>query len=315
MLLRSHHGYAAPWRFDVLECSSCDTRFAWPLRFDSGVYEQIYRDPKRVPGYERYQRLQHLVMDSAHALEDLAGLEDVYWGVAEALSQAVPRGARVLEVGSGLGYLTYAMRQAGWEAEGVDISEVAVWSATRAFGPHFRASTVEALTDEAGSFDCVVATELIEHLEDPQQFIRQALGLLRPGGHLILTTPNKDLYPRHWAWHTDPAPVHLWWFSRSSLRRVAWAAGATVRFVDFGPFYGGQAHDATATKPPTFDGEGNLIFRDGAVNTAARAVMARWPRSGRWIGRIFLERLSRQRHADEAARHGLSHCAIVRAQA
>ena len=313
VVLQSHHGYASPWRFDVHECPSCDTRFAWPLRCDGAVYEQIYRDAARIPGYDRYQRLQRLALGSPHALADLAALEDVYWGVAEALRRVVKPGARVLEVGSGLGYLTHAMRQAGLDAEGVDLSEVAVWSATKNFGAHFRAATVDALADEAGSFDCVVATELLEHLEQPQQFVDHAMRLLRPGGHLILTTPNKDIYPTHWAWHTDPAPVHLWWFSRSSLRRLAWAAGATVTFVDFTPFYRGHAQAAAATKPPTLDGAGNVIFRDSLVNTAARAVMSRWPGSGRWIGRFFLERLSRQRRAGEAARHGLSHCAILKA--
>ena len=312
VVLRSHHGYAAPWCFDVHECPSCDTRFAWPLRADGAVYEQIYRDATRVPGYDRYQRLQRLAAGSRRALDDIAAQEDVYWGVAQALREVVPLGSRVLEVGSGLGYLTYAMLQAGWEAEGVDISEVAVWSATQAFGPHFRVTSIEQLGHEHGTFDCVVATELLEHVEDPQQFLQEALALVRPGGCLIVTTPNKDLYPRSWAWHTDPAPVHLWWFSRSSLRRLAWAAGATVRFIDFAPYYGGRARSATATKPPTFDAQGKLIFRDGLVNTVARAVMARWPASGRWIGRVFLDRLSRRRRADEAGHGGLSHCAIVR---
>ncbi len=74
MVLQSHHGYASPWRFDVHECPSCDTRFAWPLRCDGAVYEQIYRDAARIPGYDRYQRLQRLALGSPHALADLAAL-------------------------------------------------------------------------------------------------------------------------------------------------------------------------------------------------------------------------------------------------
>ncbi len=314
-ILRGHPGYSAATRFDVLECSSCDTRFAWPLRADTTVYEEIYAAADRVPGYERYRRLQTVAMRSAQALADLAATEDVYWGVAKALSQVVRPGHRLLEVGSGLGYLTHAMRQTGLDAQGVDLSAEAVRSAVSRFGPHFRCGTLQSMSSEAGSFDCVVATELIEHLEDPQLFVDQAVSLLRPGGSLILTTPNKDIYPSHWAWHTDPAPVHLWWFSRSSLRRMAWASGASVSFIDFAAFYKGRTTKSIVTKPATFDGDGQVIFSDGLVNTAARSLMARWPASGRWIGRIFLARLSRTRGAVELGRQGLSHCAIFRVAA
>lgn len=314
-ILRGHHGYSAATRFDVLDCSSCDTRFAWPMRADTAVYEQIYAAADRVPGYGRYKRLQALAMSSPRILEDLAATEDVYWGVSQALSKVARPGHRVLEVGSGLGYLTHAMRQAGLNAQGLDLSEAAVRSAVSNFGPFFRCGTLDSMSSEAGGFDCVVATELIEHLEAPQQFVDQALRLLRPGGTLILTTPNKDIYPTHWAWHTDPAPVHLWWFSRSSLRRMAWASGTSISFVDFVGFYAGRARRRVATKPATFDGDGKVIFKDSLVNTVARALMARWPSSARWIGRIFLARLSRTRGAVDLGRQGLCHCAIFRVTA
>lgn len=313
-MLRDHHGYAAPHRFDVVECTSCEASSARPLRCDNSVYEQIYRAAEHVPGYDRYRRLQRLAQQSENPLAEMAATEDVYWGVAEALGRVAPAGSRVLEVGSGLGYLVHAMRQAGLDAQGIDVSTTAVQSACATFGQHFRASTVQDLGAEAGSFDVIVATELLEHLEYPQDFVDSAMRLLRPGGHLILTTPNKDLYPRSWAWHTDPAPVHLWWFSRTSLRRLAWQAGASVQFVDFSAFYRVRPAPAVPTKPQTFDAAGAVVFRDSIVNTAARAVLARWPASASWIGRTFLRRVAARRAAEEAGRQGLSHCAIFKAQ-
>jgi SAM-dependent methyltransferase len=41
-------------------------------------------------------------------------------------------------------------------------------------------------------FEGVVASEIIEHLENPRQFLRQVFSILKPGGQLILTTPNVD---------------------------------------------------------------------------------------------------------------------------
>jgi SAM-dependent methyltransferase len=43
-----------------------------------------------------------------------------------------------------------------------------------------------------GKFDCVVATELIEHLENPRHLTRQCYSLLRPGGIVIISTPNTE---------------------------------------------------------------------------------------------------------------------------
>lgn len=46
------------------------------------------------------------------------------------------------------------------------------------------------LSDE---FDCVVAGELIEHMEDPAGFIRELLRVVKPGGWLAISTPHKEI--------------------------------------------------------------------------------------------------------------------------
>jgi SAM-dependent methyltransferase len=59
--------------------------------------------------------------------------------------------------------------------------------------PFFAANLNESLPPETrGCFDCLVATELIEHLENPRHFLRQCFSALRPGGLLLLSTPNVD---------------------------------------------------------------------------------------------------------------------------
>lgn len=305
------------------ECASCDTRFAWPMRARAEVYDQVYACREKLPGYDRYERLRQAVIDNPDALRTLAESEDVYWGVNCVLdglqAEARTRGkhvARVLELGSGMGYLTHALRRRGFVAEGWDISTEAVNQACLNFGPYFRVVDVSRpleLPERDRGYDAVIATELIEHLEDPQAFIRQAASLLVPGGRLILTTPNRDIYPPSMAWHTDPAPVHLWWFSKTSLRRMAWAAGLSVNFVDFGPFYGRPASmSGRLTKPQPIDATGKVVFKDGIVNTVARALMARWPATSRHIAKIFLRQQSELSHRERAFHESLSMCAVLR---
>src|SRR5262249_48334060 len=153
-----------------------------------------------------------IVRRSSQPLEDLAAAEDTYWAVAQRLRrrQRAQAGAlRVLEVGSGLGYLTYALAQEGFDAAGIDVSQAAVDAARRTFGDLYRcAPPGELAFDTSVRWDAVVATELIEHLPDPVSTMRGLLSLLAPGGELIVTTPNKSFFPSSVAWHTEPPPVH-----------------------------------------------------------------------------------------------------------
>lgn len=148
----------------------------------------------------------------------------------------IPRSARdVLEIGCGRG-LTGELIQAevGCRVTGVELNPVAAAEA-RSRLHEVLVGDVESLPLEAG-FDAIVALELIEHLVDPLQFLRRMIGLLRPGGRLVLSTPNiahhaivSDLLAGRW----DYLPTgtmcytHLRFFTRSSLEQ--WLAMAGCR--------------------------------------------------------------------------------------
>ncbi len=313
-ILAGHPAFAAPDRFDVYECGGCDTRFAWPMVTSSTIYEQIYRVAARLRGYDRYERLRSAVAVDKSPLDLLAEREDVYWGVREALRPLLASGRRprILEIGSGMGYLTFALHRAGCDIVGIDHSGEAVAKATATFGPLFRVAPAESLAASGlGGFDAVVSTEVIEHLQDPQGFVRDAASLLAPGGLLILTTPNMDLYPRDLAWHTDPAPVHLWWFSKTSLRRIAWDCGLQPSFIDFSAHYGRARRAPVASKPQSLDEDGKLVFRDSALNNLAWALMARFPGLAPVITRIFLARTGRRFAGERFGRESLCICAVL----
>lgn len=315
-ILAGHPAYAAPDRFDVYGCGGCDTRFAWPMATSSTIYEQIYRVAARLHGYDRYERLRAAAAVSDSPLDLLADREDVYWGVREALRPLLASGRRprILEIGSGMGYLTFALHRAGCDIVGIDHSAEAVATATATFGPLFQVAPAESLAASGlGGFDAVVSTEVIEHLQDPHGFVRDAASLLAPGGVLVLTTPNMDLYPRNLAWHTDPAPVHLWWFSKTSLRRIAWDCGLQPSFIDYSALYGRSREPAVASKPQSLDEAGNIVFRDSALNAFAWALMKRVPGLAPLVTRIFLARTGRQFARERFGRESLCICAVLRA--
>ena len=118
LVWRAYPGYREPDTFDIAECASCRTRMALPLDVDAtAVYEAIYRQADRIPGYDRYVRYAADIAREDDPLAYLAGRELAYWGIREALAGEPGRPLRILEVGSGLGYLTYALRRAGHEVD------------------------------------------------------------------------------------------------------------------------------------------------------------------------------------------------------
>lgn len=101
-------------------------------------------------------------------------------------------GKRLLDAGCGVGTYTHVLQRAGAIALGVDVEEARVAKAKgEPSSATFVVASVEQLPCRAGSFDLVFSHEVIEHLQDDQQALREAARVLRPGGHLVLYAPNR----------------------------------------------------------------------------------------------------------------------------
>ncbi len=154
---------------------------------------------------------------------------------------ATPGGSsrrRLLDVGCGFGGFVAAMRERGWDAEGVDPSPAVVAAAVKRGRP-VRVGTLEALQAESGSYDAVTMFYVLEHLPDPLAALETAWRLLASGGTILIRVPHttpivrllapvglgKALY--------DP-PFHLFDFSPAGLHRLLRRAG----FVDIRTFPG-----------------------------------------------------------------------------
>jgi SAM-dependent methyltransferase len=84
-----------------------------------------------------------------------------------------------------------------------------------------------------GRFDAVFAGEIVEHLAEPHAALREWVSLLRPGGRLVITTPNRrHLLARVRGFETVENPEHLFEWSRDELRDALVAAGAVVERIE-----------------------------------------------------------------------------------
>ncbi len=142
------------------------------------------------------------------------------------IKKRYPARGRLLDVGAATGVFVDLARQAGWDAEGIEISAAAV-EAARAKGLPVREATLEALEGES-LYDAMTFLDVLEHLPDPAQALRIAYRLLRPGGAIAVNVPDAgSLYARAMgrAWHAIIPPEHLSYFTFSALDRMLADAG------------------------------------------------------------------------------------------
>jgi SAM-dependent methyltransferase len=106
-------------------------------------------------------------------------------------------GRDVLDAACGVGWGSLLLLAAGARSvTGVDIDEGALASARgRARGAEFVRGDLLSLPFADASFDLVVSFESIEHVDDPALAIDEFRRVLRPGGMLLVSSPNRDVYP------------------------------------------------------------------------------------------------------------------------
>lgn len=178
----------------------------------------------------------YLVYETARHLE--------YRGIAlRSLSEAglVPSQAMaadgnrrsILEIGCATGALLSAFAEAGWDATGVEVGPSMAAYARSTFGLNVLEGTLETAGLPDSAFDVVVATHLIEHLNDPRSFLREVRRTLRPDGALWLVTPNAAgfqawLKGKEWR---SAIRDHLYLFSVRTLRDLLVDEGFSVDHV------------------------------------------------------------------------------------
>jgi 2-polyprenyl-3-methyl-5-hydroxy-6-metoxy-1,4-benzoquinol methylase len=110
-------------------------------------------------------------------------------------------GQRILDVGCGSGVCSGFMGESGADVTGIDGNAEAIAFARRTYGRdhvRFAAGHVDDLQFEPRSFDKAICFEVIEHLYHPQvaDLLRGLARVLKPGGELLVTTPNyRSLWP------------------------------------------------------------------------------------------------------------------------
>jgi 2-polyprenyl-6-hydroxyphenyl methylase/3-demethylubiquinone-9 3-methyltransferase len=152
--------------------------------------------------------------------------------------------ATVLDLAAGQGSFTLALAELGyvvtWNDLRADLADYVRLKYERGTVHYAPGNAFELGFREC--FDVVIAAEVIEHVAHPDQFLANAASMLKPGGHLVLTTPNgayfRNALPR-FSEHADPSSFvskqfqpnsdgHIFLLHDDEIRAMAAASSLSV---------------------------------------------------------------------------------------
>jgi 2-polyprenyl-3-methyl-5-hydroxy-6-metoxy-1,4-benzoquinol methylase len=161
-------------------------------------------------------------------LQQLALLDAGFYKLEKSL-RANNDNFSLLDIGCATGALLASLRETGWRVTGVEISPSAE------YGRNVRKLDIRNLTLEENkfpneSFDVVLASHLIEHLNDPRSFLSEINRILKGNGYVFITTPNISGFQARLfgGWWRSAIFDHLYLFSVNTLKKMFKNAGFHV---------------------------------------------------------------------------------------
>lgn len=209
----------------VVECKHCGLMYANPRGAPPDVEEVQAWDADYVESH----------IETNGRLDKEALQVRDYAGTRRMLSERFPERGRLLEVGSGLGYLLDYFRKDGWDVLGVEPNVGMARHAQKKLGIDVFADILSAAEYPDNSFDVALMMHVIEHVPDPVEVLSEIYRVLKPGGMLVMETPRYDtlmfkIFGRRE--RSLSCDGHIYFFTSDTLRKISEKAGFRVERAD-----------------------------------------------------------------------------------
>jgi 2-polyprenyl-3-methyl-5-hydroxy-6-metoxy-1,4-benzoquinol methylase len=205
-----------PYR--VARCAVCGLHYLYPRLAESAMQE-VYRESSY------YEGGACGYADTSYTAQE-AALRATFKRLLNNLAMHGLTGGDLLEIGCGYGYLLDEARSLFDRRVGTEFSPQAAEIA-RGRGAEVFVGGIEGLPPD-GKFDCVVATQVIEHVYEPLSFVKGLAGHTKPGGHIVVATPDiggvlRKAMGRRWP--SFKIPEHVLYFDFRRLSALMHRAG------------------------------------------------------------------------------------------
>jgi SAM-dependent methyltransferase len=153
-----------------------------------------------------------------------------------ALVRKTSTSGRLLDIGTGVGLFLREAQEAGFSAEGVEISATTAALGRDQLGVEIHTGDFLTIPLSPSSYDIVTLWHSLEHFHQPREVLGKIARLLKPGGRVVIAVPNINslqarLFRSRW-YHLD-VPRHLFHFTPDTLTALLRDAGFTVSSVHF----------------------------------------------------------------------------------
>jgi 2-polyprenyl-3-methyl-5-hydroxy-6-metoxy-1,4-benzoquinol methylase len=226
--IRSHRKGTFSGRLSQDEIKITDSRYGktWDLSICGGC-GHIFANP--CPTAEYLASLYGRVEDPLYE-EEAAGRSKNFLRLLRRLEKLIPEKGALFDVGAATGILLDLARRRGWEPAGIEPSSWAVRAAAEKYGLRLIEGSFETASLAEDTYAAVTMVDFIEHTPLPFEAAKKAQAILRPGGVLVLVTPDISsraarLAGSRW-WHLRPA--HVAFFSRRSIAALLRRAGLSI---------------------------------------------------------------------------------------
>lgn len=214
--------YSSKNNYKLYRCLKCNLVFVYPIPSDSeGIYNKEYfkNESGGSFGYSDYDQdkepMREIFVSYIRKIEDLVA------------------GRNIFDIGTATGYFLNLAKIRGWRTAGVEISDYAAKIA-RKRGHEVLCGRLPE-TKIKDKFDAVTMWDVLEHLDDPEKYLKTVNGMLvSDNGWLIVNTVNRDSF---WArllgrrWHLIVPPEHLFYYSPKNLKILLGRAGFEIKEI------------------------------------------------------------------------------------
>lgn len=194
---------------------------------------------KHIPTFDELKKLYEqeyfFGMEYSDYKADRLALEKNFRVRTRFLKPYLHKKSRVVEVGCAYGYfLNMIQDEVAWH-KGYDVSEEGIDYAKKELNLNAHSGDfLDDKTVKSDSVDLVCMWDVVEHLGEPEKYIKKSSNLLKKGGALCLTTGNIGAFvprKRGEKWRMIHPPTHIYYFDTDSITKLLERYGLKVTSI------------------------------------------------------------------------------------
>ncbi|MEI6296929.1 MAG: class I SAM-dependent methyltransferase [bacterium] len=197
--------------FSVFKCQKCDLSFVFPQPTPDMLRGSVYSGKYQA---NKIAELKKVALDSKKIR------------IIDYIKANIQKGKKILDIGCSNGEFIFKLKEIGYECFGVELNK-GTYEIAKNNGLNVQNCILEEAGFKDSFFDVIFLGDIIEHVADPDNFIRECRRILKSEGIIIISTPNMDCF---WSkstlilynifgipWSSVTPPYHLYQFSVDNL--------------------------------------------------------------------------------------------------